>query len=267
MTTAQKIIKYCALALAIFLIVSILTGIVGAVTAIAGLLNGESLAGEYKTYTLEQNFEKLYIDISAGELEIQSGEQFSLESNHRYLKVIQKNGKLEIRDTRKAIHNVDAKDVKISLTIPEEFWFSNVRISTGAGVVSVERMDTNFLDMDLGAGEVTIGMLNVYKEADIETGAGRFTVEKGLIRGLDLDMGMGEASLAGKLEGDCQIDLGVGKTKLTLSGSLEDYRITLEKGLGEAKLEGKNIENGTYGSGDVDMEIQGGIGSLEIEFS
>ena len=33
MTTAQKIIKYCAIAFAVFLIVSIIGGIVGAVAA------------------------------------------------------------------------------------------------------------------------------------------------------------------------------------------------------------------------------------------
>ena len=39
MTTAQKIIKYCAIAFAVFLIVSIIGGIVGAVTSVPALVS------------------------------------------------------------------------------------------------------------------------------------------------------------------------------------------------------------------------------------
>lgn len=46
MTTAQKIIKYCAIAFAVFLIVSIIGGICGAIASISMLCGDEDVVGE-----------------------------------------------------------------------------------------------------------------------------------------------------------------------------------------------------------------------------
>ena len=46
MTTAQKIIKYCAIAFAVFLIVSIIGGIVGAVASVPLLVSDGDLRGD-----------------------------------------------------------------------------------------------------------------------------------------------------------------------------------------------------------------------------
>ncbi len=264
MTTTQKVIKYAALAFAIFLIASILTGILGGLAMVSGLMDSEPVAGENQVYTLERDFEKLHIDLSAGTLVIQSGDRFALESNHRKLTVSQNNGTLTIADSQSLIHTVDYSDVKVVLTIPKDFSFAKVHIETGAGLVSIEKLSTVYLDMELGAGAVTIDDLYVHKEAEIETGAGRFTLDSGYVCGLDMEMGVGEVHMTGQFYG--QLHQGVGKTTLVLTGSQEDYTLRFAKGLGDARLDGKDISDGTYGSGPGLLEIEGGIGAIEIEF-
>ena len=84
MTTAQKIIKYCAIAFAVFLIVSIIGGIVGAVTSVPALVSDGR--GEMETYAVTETVKNLEIDLSGARLEIKTGDRFSVESDHKYLR-------------------------------------------------------------------------------------------------------------------------------------------------------------------------------------
>ena len=55
---------------------------------------------------------------------------------------------------------------------------------------------------------------------------------------------------------------------LTLLGKPEDYRIRLDKGLGEARLDGQKMyDDAVYGNGIHSIEIDGGVGELKIEFT
>ena len=73
MTTAQKIIKYCAIAFAIFLIVSIVSGILGAVSGVSYFLSGKTTVTEMETYPITSSVKELKIDLSAARLRLQTG--------------------------------------------------------------------------------------------------------------------------------------------------------------------------------------------------
>lgn len=75
MNTFQRIVKYCAVAFAVFLIVSIIGGICGAVGIVTGLTRG-SVAGQMQTYSVSSRIESLDLDISAAALKIASGDSF-----------------------------------------------------------------------------------------------------------------------------------------------------------------------------------------------
>ena len=58
------------------------------------------------------------------------------------------------------------------------------------------------------------------------------------------------------------------KEKLVLLGSREDYCIGIDKGIGEARLEGESMrDDSVYGAGSNRLSIDGGVGAVNIEFS
>lgn len=266
MTTAQKIIKYCAIAFAIFLIVSIVSGILGAVSGVSYLLGGKTTVTEMETYPISSSVKELKIDLSAAKLRLRTGDRFQLESNHKYLEWEEKDGCLSVWDD--APHfGKDMDKIQVTLTIPKGTEFRSADISTGAGTFSVDELSVRRLRLDLGAGEVKIGSLSASSSAVINGGAGEVTIDGGSLNNLNFDMGVGEVNLTSRLTGDCELDYGVGELKLTLLGKPEDYRIRLEKGLGEARLGGQKMyDDAVYGNGMNSIDIDGGVGELKIEF-
>ena len=63
------------------------------------------------------------------------------------------------------------------------------------------------------------------------------------------------------------MDYGVGNAKLTLLGKKEDYQIELDKGVGNATLEGESMsDDSVYGAGPNQIDIDGGVGNIRIQF-
>ena len=155
-----------------------------------------------------------------------------------------------------------------SVKIPEHVTFGKAAISTGAGTVKIDTLSSQRLSLDLGAGEVNIGTLTATDRASINSGAGELRIGGGELAGLELNIGVGEADLESRLTGNCSIDYGVGELNLTLTGTLDDYCITLDKGVGEATLGGtKMSDDVVYGDGETSIEIDGGVGAMKIEFA
>ncbi|MGM9567517.1 MAG: DUF4097 family beta strand repeat-containing protein [Clostridia bacterium] len=267
MTTLQKVIKYCAVAFALLLIVSIIGGAVQAVASLSRCFDeDEDVLGEMKTTVISEDVRDLEIDLGGAELEIRTGDELAVKSNHKYLETENQNGLLRITESR-SVFGLDADGVRVILTVPKNFTFERVRISAGAGVMNIDTLLGENVTMELGAGEVSVGCLVASDRAKIDGGAGELTILGGSINDLDMDLGIGEVILKSRLTGNSCIDCGAGELELTLSGSAEDYRITPDKGVGEALLDGKKMLDGeTYGSGENCVELNGGVGSMLVRF-
>lgn len=121
------------------------------------------------------------------------------------------------------------------------------------------------LELDLGAGNVEIDYLEVTKEATINGGAGNLVINNSAIKDLELDMGIGTLELTSTLLGDNEISCGVGEVTINLLG--DDYQIEVDKGIGTTTIAGEKIRDGEiYGEGRNKLEIDGGIGSINIDF-
>lgn len=266
MTGWQKTVKYLAIALAIFLSVSIISGICGGLASLSFLFGHRNGGGQLTSYPVEGAVEELIIDISAADLSIQTGEPFCVESNLKYLKVEESNGRLSVSEEKSWIGS-NSGDVRLYIYVPEDTHFAYADVKAGAGSVKIDTLSADVLELDLGAGEVQIGKLTAEKRAEINGGAGELTIREGLLHNVELDMGVGELNLTGRILGKSSLDYGIGEAELTLLGTEEDYRIELDKGIGEATLEGESMrDDSVYGFGDNQIEIDGGIGELHITF-
>ena len=269
MTSVQKAIKYLAMAFAIFLSVSIIGGIFTALSSVSFIFSkGEKDAvGEMQTYQVNGEISSLDIEINAAKLEIVQGERFSVESNHKYISVSSDSGKLRINETRR-IASLSSEAAVIKLTVPSGFVFDEADIETGAGKVTIDSLSADILDITLGAGKATVENLVANSRAEIEGGTGLLTVNGGSLNNLNLEMGVGSLTFKSRIEGNSSLDLGVGEAKLIILGRREDYCIGIDKGLGEARLEGESMrDDSVYGAGSNRLSIDGGVGAVNIEFS
>lgn len=272
MTSLQKAIKYMAMAFAVFLCISIIGGIFSALSTISFFTNrndNEVLhgdIGDMQVYYIWDEPTELKVDIMYAEFTIKSAEAFSVESNIKDLTVESQNGgTLTIKENKSFTSKTNGK--KVIVYVPEGTQFKRANISTGAGAVTIDSLYAQVLDLDLGAGQVLIDELKVSDRADIDGGAGEIRINSAQINDLDIDMGIGSLRFVGKLTGNCDFNLGIGETRLTLLGSSDDYRIKLDKGIGEARIDGHKVSSGTiYGTGDNRLAIEGGIGEIRIDF-
>ena len=274
MTTLQKVIKYLALAFAIFLTVSIVGGILSAVGLLGSLFSDDDaewgdVIGETKTYTVSSEISDLNIQINAADFYIKEGNGFSVESNLKNLEVDEKNGCLTLKDlTKIKLNGSNAyENAVLTIYVPAGMAFDNVNIKTGAGRFTVDSLSAATIGFELGAGDVTISKLIAEKSANIEGGAGRITISNGAIKDLALKMGMGQLNLTAALTGDSELELGVGESNITLLGSKDDYELDIEKGIGNITVDGKNVTDfGSSGNGANEVDIHGGVGAINVRF-
>lgn len=266
MNQIQKVIKYLAIAFALFLTFSIISGIMYGVMSIGNLFDdGQVVTEQLKSLEISEDTLVLDIDVTSSNITIKVGDTFKVETNNKNITSKQDNNKLYIKEKK---HNwfSSSKNTELVVSIPSDFIFDEVAIESGTGKVSIETLSTKKLDLDLGAGKVEIDTLTVLEEAKIDGGAGEMIITSSDIHNLDLDMGVGRLSLTCKLTGTNKIDSGVGEVNLSFLGTLEDYQIKLDKGLGTATLNGKNMNDNTnYGTGKNTLTIDGGVGSIQVK--
>lgn len=268
MSQLQKIIKSLAIAFALFLLFSIISGIMYGVSFLGNLLDDNSQNITEKLDNLEINEDILLLDIKVlnSNIVIKQGDSYKVETNNKYIKSKQEGNKLYITEKK---HNwfYHNENNKLVVYVPAGIIFDGVGIESGAGKVNIDDLSVKQLYLDLGAGKVEINHLTVSENAEMDGGAGEIIVRSSHIHNLDLDVGVGNVSFTSKLTGNNKINAGVGQMDLSLLGELNDYHIMLDKGLGSAIIDGKNmISNTIYGTGSNNLDIDGGVGSIHINF-
>lgn len=268
MTTFQKVIKYCAIALAIFIIISMALGIASLIANIVGFFDNENYLGEFqKTEIDSKDIRNLDIDINASALTIKSGDKLLVETNNKKLKVNSRNGTLFIEENTRRFY-INDNHSTIILYIPNEITFDVIDIQTGAGIITIDGLRTQQLSLMLGAGETTLKNIDIKKSAEIEGGAGKLSFENASINDLDFDIGVGEVVFSGALYGSATINSGVGALTMNLDGTKDIYSITIDKGIGSVMIENNKISDGdTVGNGSNKIDIDGGVGAITIEFN
>ncbi len=270
MNVAWKIIRGILIAVGILALICILV-VSCSVSVVDELLEGSGAGSvvleENRNYDFTGEITALELKLGAAEVTIRQGEGFSVETNGKYIVCESRNGVLTVResDDRPLFRR---NQVTVSITIPAGKVFRHVDLESGACQLVVQELCCETLELEMGAGELVAEHLEVTGSAEIQGGAGRLSIHRGELRNLELDMGIGELELQARLLGTCSIDMGTGSANLELIGPREDYRITMDTGIGSAKLENETMQDGTvYGSGENRIRIDGGIGDITIRFA
>lgn len=271
MTTTQKIIKYLAIAFALFLVISIFSIIFGLSREIISSINSDKkdskLLEEYTTISNNvNNIESFKIDISNDNIEIKEGEKFEVKTNDPDVKFYHENSKVKIKtDKTFSWHLSNSSRGTIIIYLPNEFNISELDLNLGAGKIDIDKIFVETLLMDLGAGTMTAKEINVYEKATINGGAGNINIYSGTINNLNLKLGAGNASIQSDLTGSNTLTTGVGKLNLGLSRSKDNYKFDISKGLGNIILNDFDVsEDILIGDGETKIKISGAVGNIII---
>lgn len=274
MTTTQKIIKYLAIAFALFLVISIFSIIFGLSREIISSINSDKkdskLLEEYTTISNNvNNIESFKIDISNDDIEIKEGEKFEVKTNDPDVKFYHENSKVKIKtDKTFSWHLSNSSRGTIIIYLPNESNISELDLNLGAGKIDIDKLFVETLLMDLGAGTMTAKEINVYEKATINGGAGNININSGTINNLNLKLGAGNASIQSDLTGSNTLTTGVGKLNLGLSRSKDNYKFDISKGLGNIILNDFDVsEDILIGDGETKIKISGAIGNIIINTS
>ncbi|MBR3332503.1 DUF4097 family beta strand repeat protein [Candidatus Saccharibacteria bacterium] len=224
MNTAQKIIKYFAIAFAATLSISIIAGIIfGGL----GILTATKLIKDNSSVEIsceESDKACLQISLAASELIIKKGDNLSAESTYDKVEIKQDGDQLVITENGGSIFgNYDRTTI---VYVPENMEFDKVGISGGAGRIYVEAIKAKKMEVSLGIGETVFGNLEV-DQAKISTGIGH--VEINLASSDDaysikVDRGIGEVKFNGsRISSDTWI--GNGGKKIEISSGIGELDI------------------------------------------
>ena len=271
MTTTQKIIKYLAIAFALYLVISIFSIIFDLSREIISSINNDKkeskLLEEYTTISNNvNNIESFKIDISNDDIEIKEGEKFEVKTNDPDVKFYHENSKVKIKaDKTLSWHLSNSSRGTIIIYLPNEFNISELDLNLGAGKIDIDKIFVETLLMDLGAGTMTAKEINVYEKATINGGAGNINIYSGTINNLNLKLGAGNASIDSDLTGSNTLTTGVGKLNLGLSRSKDNYKFDISKGLGNIILNDFDVsEDILIGDGETKIKISGAVGNIII---
>lgn len=271
MNKFQKIIKYVAIAFAVYLAICIIGAIVTGVLAISTGMFGISLIKDsVEDQAIEgvqylEGFSKLDLEIVASNLKIKAeGESYRVEYSQvsESTKIGNNDGTLKITDDRKIITPTNGGI--ITIYVPEGTALEEIELEMGAGNVNIENINSKKVDFSFGAGSVGVKNL-VSANAKIECGAGQVIIEDSDLTNTELDTGVGKLVFSGYMKGKSNVNCGIGEVDLILAGGADLYTIDADKGIGDIKINGNKVgDESITGNGENKVSIDGGIGSIEV---
>lgn len=288
MNSFQRVIKYCAIAFAILLALGIMSFVINVVFGVVNFtsnrhfnFNFNNNGKKIETIDFNETFtdvKSLNIDNSTGELRIRVGDTFKVEAENvfeGFSAEVNGNGELTVSDNDSNFHffginfnGFNSPNSKITVYVPAEFIAEEVKIETGAGAVSLEGLNTDYLYISAGAGNISGNELTA-DEVTVEGGVGSINLSEVNFKDTEFDCGVGNVNIDGVLIGENQFDCGVGEVKLDLVGDMADYDLDIDSGVGTVRVNGEKIgeSNRRNNSGEHSIKVSGGVGNVSIDIN
>ncbi len=269
MNTSQKIIKYFAIVLATLVVVYGVSRIIMVVGFIAGPKSFEKLDSSYKEIKIVQdNFKELDISLKTTNLTIKYGEKLKIQTNNENLIINDDDNILKITEEKGRWFHF-SKRKNLVIFVPNTIELNNLTIRQMVGEISLEEIVTKKFEVYLGTGKTIINKLIVQESALLTGGVGSIEINSSHLNNLNAELGVGTFSFNGTLSDKLNnIDCGVGSVYISLMDAKENYLIKYEKGIGSIIIDNESMQSqkSTIGSGETVIDIDGGIGKIDIKF-
>ncbi len=294
MNHTQRVAKYLALALALFLSVVIFSGFAKAAWLGLRILYGwEDRSGREEYVSREYSYddvEALSVENYVGELVIRSGSEFKVETYRVDADTVceNENGTLTIvqKSDWESWLGIFDESPRIVVTVPEGYELTRAEIENKAGSMTITGLSAEELTVRSGAGEVILeeisaGYFSLYTgagkttgdqvlsdETKIQGGAGELRFTDCRLGNLQLESGVGKTTISGEIPGSSTVRCGVGETSLQINGKREEYRLSVQSSIGSVKVNGEDYSESDWNEEDAmnKLDISGGVGQIRIDF-
>lgn len=273
-----------------FIVLGILCGIVFLARLTGGIIwvtghhyiystNGQLLDSvtteTYEVYE-EGGIRDLNIEVGVGELTIEywNEDEISISYPDAYMEVEQDGEELSL-ETKDSwfwwnlfgIWNDGS--YQVTITLPMDYVFNEVEISTGAGTANIERLEAVSLYLETGAGELNANHIIVGENITIEAGVGETTIHNLQAKEADFSIGVGELYIGGRVDGDISADCGVGELTMELSNRETDFNYDISCGVGDVSINGKSYSGigrteEKNNDAPYDFNIDCGVGEIKV---
>lgn len=230
------------------------------------VFNSNILYDENKViYNDDEQISKIKMTLSYSQLEIDEGEKIEIETNNKNVKLKSKDGKLTIEEEELRI-TLKARKSIIKITLPKDYSLDNFDLTSGAGDIEIDNLTVKELNLKLGAGNLEVDNLVVTDKAKINGGAGNLKFDNTEFYNLNFAIGAGQCKIEGIFKGNNEIKAGVGELNIKLLNDIENYKIKLEKGIGNIYVNGENVgDEYSKGTGASSLTVKGGVGNISID--
>lgn len=160
----------------------------------------------------------------------------------------------------------------ITLYVPWDFWYEDVNIEMGAGVLEFsELLATDSISLEVGAGQVVIDNIQS-NTLELEIGAGEIKLKNMEVHEeLSVEVGMGNFEANGVVMGEADIQCAMGNVNLELAGSEQNYDYNIECAMGNIDLGNRSYsglakEMSINNNAGVTIGLECAMGNITVTF-
>lgn len=201
---------------------------------------------------------ELEVEGSVGSIEVQPGEDWSLEGYDltapQRLQYQFSDGKLTVSyDLSKIKTDGRNRQDRILLTYPQSLQLDEFILDGGVGEACIQKISSKEMELIAGVGSVEANEIQVSEK-------------------LEVYGGVGAVQVSGSFGGEIELSGGVGEISLTVQGAQEnEFDCHIDSGVGQIRFGGKNVglldEEYTVEQGrEKSISVDGGVGDIGVYF-
>ena len=277
MTGFQKFIKYAAIALGIYLSITIVLVLLGVARGFVGASKNDEFKDivrdreEYHTEDITRNYENiksLEVNVEETELIIRNGDTFKIEGTNipDRMEIEQDGNKLKVSDEEVSSSFSD-ENMVVTIYIPEDVKLDNIDLEINYVSADIQKLNTANLELDIYNNYCEIDEI-IADNMEFKNEEGNIDIYDAEIGRLLFDSESGVEDVSLDITGNAEFNLEYSYTDMNLIGKEEDYQISTRNKSGNIYIDDETITSNaeTWGSGNTKINLDNVNADIFITF-
>ena len=277
MTGFQKFIKYAAIALGIYLSITIVLVLLGIARGFVGASRNNEIRDlvrdreQYQTEDITRTYEnikKLEVNVEETELIIRNGDTFKIEGTNipDRMEIEQDGNKLKVSDEEVSSSFSD-ENMVVTIYIPEDIKLDTIDLEINYVSADIQKLNATNLKLDIYNNYCEIDEI-IADNVEFKNEEGNLDIYDAEIGRLLFDSESGVEDVSLDITGNAEINLEYSYTDMNLIGTQEDYQINTKNQSGNIYIDGTTITSNseTLGSGNAKVNLDNVHADIFITF-